>query len=75
VGAQGIPTEAELHQRAEAVAQTARRMAYLRPGTGGILAISLARIAAALKVGFLGQGSTLNLSVTHARACQTSRGI
>ena len=50
---QGIPTEAELKERAQAVEQAAQRMAYLRPGSGGILALSLARAAAALKVHLL----------------------
>ena len=47
---QGIPTEAELKERAGLVAEAARRMGYLRPGAGSILALTLARMAAALKV-------------------------
>lgn len=47
---QGIPTQAELLERAPTVAQNARQMAYIKPGSGGVLSLGLARLAASLKV-------------------------
>ncbi|KAK9904932.1 hypothetical protein WJX75_005876 [Coccomyxa subellipsoidea] len=46
----GIPTRVELLQRAPGVAQNARQMAYIEPGSGGIVSLGLARLAASLKV-------------------------
>lgn len=63
----GLPTRAQLEERFDKVARAAKQLGYFPPGSGGVLAHAVAKVAVAAKVDTPTVGSGAHARIAQAR--------